>query len=148
MEHKIKQKITRIWRNQNTMSFWASCEFWCPCTILPHFVIESGLKAFMETEKFQLFTRFEFPSYVSIKSKLRCPPADKPLGIWPFKHRFMQIPSSSSRQNCSNTPPTQLFRKRQIRQPWLSNPRPNLRWKDLTLSVQTPHPSQAKVQIP
>ena len=39
---------------------------------------------YMETEKFQLFTRFQFPSYVSIKSKLQYPPADKPLGIWAF----------------------------------------------------------------
>ena len=44
--------------------------------------------------------------------------------------------------------PPNFFRKRQIRQPWLYTPRPNLRWKDLTFSVQTPHPSQAKVQIP
>ena len=94
-----------------SLFFELLASFWCPCTILPHFVIESGPKAFMETEKFQLFTRFEFPSYVSIKSKLRCPPADKPLGIWAFEHRFMQIPSSSSRQNCSNAPPTQLFVK-------------------------------------
>ena len=131
-----------------SLSFELLASFWCPCTILPHFVIESGPKVFMETEKFQLFTSFDFPSYVSFKSKLQYPPADKPLGIWAFEHRFKQIPCSSSRQNCSNAQPTQPFRKRQILQPWLSTPRPNLCWRDMTLSVQIPHPSQAKAQIP
>ena len=124
-----------------SLSFELLASFWCPCTILPHFVIESGPKVFMETEKFQLFTSFQFPSYVSFKSKLQYPPADKPLGIWAFEHRFKQIPCSSSRQNCSNAQPTQPFRKRQILQPWLSTPRPNLCWKDMPLSVQIPHPS-------
>ena len=56
-----------------SLSFELLASFWCPCTILPHFVIESGPKAFMETEKLQLFTRFQFPSYVSFKSKLQYP---------------------------------------------------------------------------
>ena len=99
-----------------SLSFELLASFWCPCTILPHFVIESGPKMFMETEKFQLFTRFEFPSYVSIKSKLQYPPAGQTPGH--FEHRFMQTPCSSSRQNCSNAQPTQLFRERQNRRPW------------------------------
>ena len=67
-----------------SLSFELLASFWCPCTILPHFVIESGPKMFVETEKFQLFTRFEFPSYVSIKSKLQYPPAGQTPGHLSF----------------------------------------------------------------
>ena len=67
--------------------------------------------------------------------------------VHPFPVSFLCIVQIQASISQMPNPPN-FFRKRQILQPWLSTPRANLRWKDMTLSVQIPHPSQAKAQIP
>ena len=148
IEHKIKQKITKIWRNQNTMSFWASCEFLMPLyniaslrdRVRPQGVygdrkistVHPVWVSFLCIDQIEVSTssRGQTPGYFSFWTSVYANPLLLLLEAKLFK--------------CPTHP---TFRKRQIRQPWLSTPQPNLRWKDLTLSVQTPHPSQAKVQI-
>ena len=150
---------------------------------MPHFFIECGPKAFMETGKFQLLTRFEFPSCASIKSKLQHPPPTNPQAVELLKiglacmktgksqlfSRFelsifnilprtnlwalslLKVGLSISLHSPPPPPPqrkklltfpTQLFRRRQNRRPWLSTRQP-----PLDNPVQIPHPSQAKVQM-
>ena len=127
-----------------SLSFELLASFWCPCLtscrVRPQGVygdrkisaVHPVWVSFLCIDQIEasMSSRGQTPGYLSFWTSVYANP------LLLLEAKLFKCP----------THPT--FRKRQIRQPWLSTPRPNLRWKDLTLSVQTPHPSQAKVQIP
>ena len=116
--------------------------FWCPCTIFPHFVIEPGPEACMKTGKSQLFSRFELSIFnilprtnlwalsllkVGLSISLHSPPPPPPQ-----RKKLLKFP-------------TQLFRRRQNRRPWLSTRRLNRR---LTLRFKFPTQARQRFKFP
>ena len=125
-----------------SLSFKLYTSFWCPCTIFPHFVIEPGPKACMKTGKSQLFSRFELTMH------LQHPPPDKPWGTLAFDDWFFHIsplPPPPPRGKKLLKCPTQLFRRRQNRRPWLSTRRLN---RCLTLRFKFPTPARQRFKFP
>ena len=123
-----------------SLSFKLFTSFWCPCTIFPHFVIEPGPEACIKTGKSQLFSRFELSIFNILPWTNLGALSLLMIGFFISLHS-PPPPRGKKLLKC----PTQLFRRRQNRRPWLSTRRLNRR---LALRFKFPTPARQRFKFP
>ena len=124
-----------------SLSFKLFTSFWCPCTIFPHFVIEPGPEACIKTGKSQLFSRFELSIFNILPRTNLGALSLLMIGFFISIHSPPPPPRGKKLLKC----PTQLFRRRQNRRPWLSTRRLN---RCLTLRFKFPTPARQRFKFP